>query len=360
MGSISKISILKSKKRANLFDTMDIARSSQPLQTSSRLMGPASAMAKWTPEGAGDGFQSVWQNTLNTDKVTVQKGDTLVGIVTDHYKKQGVPIDDRQAYRQALALAKAHGIANPDLIQPGLELEVPPLKEGWVAHNTQQALSQRALPAIAPQPAQQPASSGNDSGLLDQTLTRAVSKGYTSAAESAQAKQKILQMSAQFGFEPDHFAMLTMIESDGMNPKASNGQCHGIIQFCEGKNRGAASVGMAGKAQEILGLGLLKQLDLVERYFRDMGMGSKNQKMGLDDLYLSVLTPAARVETRRDVPLPIAGIQAKVLYAEGSRSAGITRDSIVAGLTALAQRHFPQWRQLDPQLLAQTSNSLKD
>lgn len=338
---------------------MNIARTSQPLQSPAPVTVSATGVADLTSAGHGS-FQRVWQNTLNGDKVTVKKGDTLVGIVTDQYRRLGLTIDDRQAYRQALALAKTHGIANPDLIHPGLELEVAPTQDKLAARNTLQALSQRALPATTPPTDQVPSPSQSNSGLLDQTLARAVSKGYTSAVESAQAKQKILQMSDQFGFEPDHFAMLTMMESDGMNPKATNGQCHGIIQFCEGKNRGAASAGMAGKAQQILGLGLLKQLDLVERYFQDLGFASKNRKMGLDDLYLSVLTPAARSETRRDAPLPIAGVQAKALYAEGSRAAGITRDSIVAGLTALAQRHFPHWQPQNPQRLAQAPSAQDD
>ena len=54
---------------------------------------------------------------------------------------------------------------------------------------------------------------------------------------------KIIQLSQEHRFAPDDFARLTLMESDGMNPKASNNRCHGIIQFCDGPDRGAASAG---------------------------------------------------------------------------------------------------------------------
>ena len=41
------------------------------------------------------------------------------------------------------------------------------------------------------------------------------------------------------------FARLSLMESDGLNPKATNERCHGIIQFCDGPARGAATVGFA-------------------------------------------------------------------------------------------------------------------
>jgi hypothetical protein len=57
-------------------------------------------------------------------------------------------------------------------------------------------------------------------------------------------------------------------------------------------------------------------------------------------LYLSVLTPAARSEQRKDAPLQIAGPQARDLHVGGNRQAPITRNSITQGLHALAERIF--------------------
>ena len=121
-----------------------------------------------------------------------------------------------------------------------------------------------------------------------------------------------------------------------MNPQASNGHCHGIIQFCDGPARGAASVGYKNNPRDILGLSLLKQLDLVDRYFSQAGLGQNNEaaKISLDELYLTVLTPAARSEQRRHVALDIAGPQASYLHVDRDRQKPITRDSIVQGLYA--------------------------
>jgi len=53
---------------------------------------------------------------------------------------------------------------------------------------------------------------------------------------------------------------------------------------------------------------------------------------GLDDLYLTVLTPAARQETRPNVSLNIAGTQAPHLYVNKDQRSVITRTSLLQGL----------------------------
>jgi hypothetical protein len=131
-----------------------------------------------------------------------------------------------------------------------------------------------------------------------------------------------------------------------MNPQASNGNCHGIIQFCDGPNRGAASVGFKDNPRAILGMGLLQQLDLVDRYFSQAGLRVKGPPVGLDDLYLTVLTPAARQETRPDAPLPIAGPQARYLHIGQDTRNPITRNSILSGLHQLTQNLLGQLPQV--------------
>ena len=147
----------------------------------------------------------------------------------------------------------------------------------------------------------------------------------------------VVQLSVQHRFSPDDFARLTLMESGGMNPTATNGRCHGIIQFCDGLQRGAAAVGLADQPRSILGMGLLQQLDLVDRYFEHNGLDAKNGKLSLDDLYLTVLSPAARSETRKDAPLKIPGPQAAWLHVGQDPRAPITRASLVAGLHDYAQ-----------------------
>ncbi len=163
--------------------------------------------------------------------------------------------------------------------------------------------------------------------MLERTLERAVAKGFVPASDVNAVRDKVMALAERYNFQPDDFARLTLMESGGMNPQASNGNCHGIIQFCNGPNRGAASVGFKDNPRDILGMGLLQQLDLVDRYFSQAGLRVKGPPVGLDDLYLTVLTPAARQETRPDAPLPIAGPQARYLHVGQDTQAPITRNS---------------------------------
>jgi hypothetical protein len=186
--------------------------------------------------------------------------------------------------------------------------------------------------------------------VLEKTINRAVDKGFIPAKEKQAVMNKIVQMSQQHKFAPDDFARLSLMESDGLNPKATNNRCHGIIQFCDGPDRGAASAGFGANPKAILGHSVLQQLDMVGKYFDDTGLKNSGP-VGLDDLYLTVLTPAARTETRPNAPLNIPGRQAAYLHVNRDVRAPITRNSIVAGLhqnakerlgTDLAQRSSPK------------------
>ena len=177
--------------------------------------------------------------------------------------------------------------------------------------------------------------------VLQQTLDRAVAKGFIPAAEKSAVYDKILQMADNHGFAPDDFARMTLMESDGMNPRASNQRCHGIIQFCDGPSRGAASAGYAANPRAILDLSVHKQLSLVDKYFDDVGL--KNQgPAGLEDLYLSVLNPASRTTAQSNVPLNIQGQQARALHVGSDTNAPITRQSIRQGLLSNAAARLGQ------------------
>jgi hypothetical protein len=121
------------------------------------------------------------------------------------------------------------------------------------------------------------------------------------------------------------------MESDGMNPQATNTRCHGIIQFCDGPARGAAEVGFGQSPKSILGLSVYQQLHLVDTYFDKVGL-KKEGPVPLDELYLAVLQPTARGEKRPEEPLGIPGKQAKYLYEGRDPQAPITRTSITQGL----------------------------
>jgi hypothetical protein len=149
--------------------------------------------------------------------------------------------------------------------------------------------------------------------------------------EKQDVYNKVLQVANKHNFAPDDFARLTLMESDGMNPQATNARCHGIIQFCDGPARGAAEVGFGQSPKSILGLSVYQQLHLVDTYFDKVGL-KKEGPVPLDELYLAVLQPAARSEKRPEEPLGIPGKQAKYLYEGRDPQAPMTRTSITQGL----------------------------
>lgn len=276
--------------------------------------------------------------------VQVRQGDNLTHMVKAEARAAGLQLDESTAYRLALQVARSNGIANPDQIAPGQRVNLG-LVQQHVALQTGDALKAPSPPrdtrswlrfkTAEPSATAAPNLNGavGSGEILQRTLQRAVDKGFIPAQEQAAVRQRIESLAGKFGFSPDDFALLSLMESDGLNPQASNGSCHGVIQFCEGGNRGAASVGMARQPKAILGMGVLQQLDLVDRYLADAGV---RPGAGLDDLYLAVLTPAARAEGRLHAPLPIAGRQASALYVNGDARGTITRHSLQQGLLAHA------------------------
>lgn len=270
----------------------------------------------------------------------VVAGDTLIDIVRRHLAARGASASAAELLESARELARANRIEDPDLIFPGTLLSLDVL-EGRLRAAARSVgpgasaagpRSSPVAPAVPATPAAAPVA-----GMLDRTLDRAVDKGYIPASQREAVRARVEAMADRFGFSPDHFAMVALMESDGFDPRATNGACHGIIQFCGGSGRGAASVGYAGRPEAIRSLGVLDQLSLVERYLEDVGL-QRGDAAGLSGLYLSVLTPAAMSERHPDRPLDVAGPQAAALHVGGDRQAPITRRSLEAGLLRHALR----------------------
>ncbi|WP_408598781.1 LysM peptidoglycan-binding domain-containing protein [Limnohabitans sp.] len=317
-----------------------------PANLSATLAGtasPAAAAAPWS--------------------VSVQSGQTLTGIVRDQMAARGVTISNSEAMRLAQNVARSNNINNANLIHPGQRLSLDSLSP--LVNQAQAAYNASSTSAVNNSPANTAANTAlagtaqvqlllradrTHNPVLEKTIDRAVDKGFIPAQDKQAVMNKIVQLSEQHRFAPDDFARLTLMESDGMNPKASNSRCHGIIQFCDGPDRGAASAGFGANPKAILGHSVLKQLDMVDKYFEDTGLKNFGP-VGLDDLYLTVLTPAARNETRPNVALNIPGQQAAYLHVNRDTRAPITRNSILAGLhqnanerlgTDVAQRNAVQ------------------
>ena len=293
-------------------------------------LAPASSVAPWN--------------------AAVQAGQTLTGIVREQMAQRGVNISNNEAMRLAQTVARANNISNPNLIHPGQRLNLDSLNLTLLqAQAANKAIAANTSPASNPNlnlntsantsaalagTAQVQLLSRVDRSnnpVLEKTIDRAIDKGFIPAQDKKAVMNKIVQLSEQHRFAPDDFARLTLMESDGMNPKASNSSCHGIIQFCDGPERGAASAGFGSNPKAILGHSVLQQLDMVGKYFEDTGLKNFGP-VGLDDLYLTVLTPAARNETRPNVALNIPGKQAAYLHVNRDTRAPITRNSILAGL----------------------------
>ncbi|MEY3474586.1 MAG: hypothetical protein RL087_1044, partial [Pseudomonadota bacterium] len=371
-----------SKKRAIVknVDSIPAARPSRAgpghAASGERLSGmPARPEGSFTPsipDGRGDRgrFQAelgrAKEDLRGAEKVLVERGDTLSSLVRQQWVAQGgrrEELSAGQTHRWALQMARANGLADPDRIAPGQRLALvaaPQNKEPAPARVAGPAAaadasatpatgsSTRPAPAVAvprlPEVAPLALSTGLsnlDNRVMNQTLDRAVDLGFIPVMERQQVGARIAELADKHGFQPDDFARAVLMESDGLNPRASNGQCHGIIQFCSGPDRGAASAGYGRRPQEILKLSVLRQLDLVDRYFDDTRLKDfrgADGRVRLDDLYLTILTPAARQERRLSAPLPIAGPQAMDLHVRRDRAAPITRSSILSGLYANARQ----------------------
>jgi len=377
------IILLTSKKNAMRLD--DTLPQTTPLQTYESTQGATDHPAEPSSTGFKEALGEV--QALRT----VKSGDNLVNIVKQQAQSQGLRLTDSQAMRWAQTLATQNGVSNANRIFPGQQLNLATMHSQWKesgpdapAKVTTAATSTPANTAPATQAARVPekqlptaavlsakaalnqyaSTPGNNPStcsrnnitsasktapagavvlgaanpVLDKTLARAVDKGFIPANEKQAVYQKVVQMASKHGFAPDDFARISLMESDGLNPKATNQRCHGIIQFCDGPARGAASVGMADNPKSILGLSVYQQLHLADTYFDKSGLKKQQGTVPLDDLYLSVLQPAARSETRPDAPLGIPGAQAGALYGDKSSSPTITRQSLVRGLMQNAQR----------------------
>ena len=284
---------------------------------------------------------------------SIKPGDTLTGIVREQAQISGVKLTPSEEFRWTQALAADNGIQNANAIFPGQKIQLQKMLSQWQAGHTQpQGVAQNAgsantttaakanevIPTIVVT-ATRPSNSLQKPNyinavahpVLSKTLDRAVARGFIPKVEQQDVYNKVLQVANKHKFSPDDFARLTLMESDGMNPQATNTRCHGIIQFCDGPARGAAEVGFGNSPKSILGLSVYQQLHLVDTYFDRVGL-KKEGSVPLDELYLAVLQPAARSEKRPEEPLGIPGKQAKYLYEGRDPQAPMTRVSITQGL----------------------------
>ena len=274
--------------------------------------------------------------TVSPQQYTVRPGDNMFSIARRVLEGQGADASDQATTRVATQLALGNRLVNPDMIFPGQIINLGALGNGdrVASHVRVDTLASPAPPvankAVATLQIQSaPKTLANP--IMEKMLDRAVSLQYIGASERDAVRSKMISISSEYQSKADDLATVMLMESDGMNPKANNGHCYGVIQFCDGPNRGAASVGYASNPKDILKLGVMDQLDLVKKYFDETGL-KKMAPATLEDLYLTVLRPASRAERDPRANLQIPGNQAAVLYPRNDRNLPITRQSLLAGL----------------------------
>ena len=300
-------------------------------------------------------------------RVLVKSGDTLIGLIKNQAAAQGVVVKPGQEMQLAKQVAQDNRLQNPNWIFPGQKISLNSLNlQSQVLPQANATSAAPAVPVATAAPVAPVApvvkaalNEKVNHPVLEKTLDRAVSKGFIPALEKNAVYDKILQLANTHHFKPDDFARMTLMESDGMNPRASNQRCHGIIQFCDGPARGAASAGYAANPRAILDLSVHKQLGLVDKYFEDVGLKNKGPA-GLEDLYLSVLNPAARNEKGATAPLNIPGLQSSYLYEGRDTGAQMTRQSIRQGLLKNATERLGQMLAPSPRLQAMRASKYSD
>ena len=274
--------------------------------------------------------------TVSPQQYTVRPGDNMFSIARRMLEGQGADASDQATTRVATQLALGNRLVNPDMIFPRQIINLGALGNGdrVASHvrvdtlaSPEPPVANKAVATLKIQSA--PKTLANP--IMEKMLDRAVSLQYIGASERDAVRSKMISISSEYQSNADDLATVMLMESDGMNPKANNGHCYGVIQFCDGPNRGAASVGYASNPKNILKLGVMDQLDLVKKYFDETGL-KKMASPTLEDLYLTVLRPASRAERDPRANLQIPGNQAAVLYPGNDRNLPITRQSLLAGL----------------------------
>ena len=301
--------------------------------------------------------------TVSPQQYTVRPGDNMFSIARRMLEGQGADASDQATTRVATQLALGNRLVNPDMIFPRQIINLGALGNGdRVASRVrvdtlaspEPPVANKAVATLKIQSA--PKTLANP--IMEKMLDRAVSLQYIGASERDAVRSKMISISSEYQSNADDLATVMLMESDGMNPKANNGHCYGVIQFCDGPNRGAASVGYASNPKNILKLGVMDQLDLVKKYFDETGL-KKMAPATLEDLYLTVLRPASRAERDPRANLQIPGNQAAVLYPGNDRNLPITRKSLLAGLqqNALGKLALEGSRGAPPMRVASLSGS---
>ena len=301
--------------------------------------------------------------TVSPQQYTVRPGDNMFSIARRMLEGQGADASDQATTRVATQLALGNRLVNPDMIFPRQIINLGALGNGdRVASRVrvdtlaspEPPVANKAVATLKIQSA--PKTLANP--IMEKMLDRAVSLQYIGASERDAVRSKMISISSEYQSNADDLATVMLMESDGMNPKANNGHCYGVIQFCDGPNRGAASVGYASNPKDILKLGVMDQLDLVKKYFDETGL-KKMAPATLEDLYLTVLRPASRAERDPSANLQIPGSQAAALYPGNDRNLPITRKSLLAGLqqNALGKLALEGSRGAPPMRVASLSGS---
>lgn len=183
--------------------------------------------------------------------------------------------------------------------------------------------------------------------LLTKTVDRAIGKGWIPSIDRENVINGIEQLASKYGFNSDSFAVLTHIESYGMNPASFNSiNCAGIIQFCPDR-KGSTIKRIGGTNYDTLAIkrmSILQQLSLVDKYFEGLIPASKRNNIDLGHLYFYVLYPAVAAQYDKysytdDLKVINKALekQADKLYVGNNKRNPMTKQSVIQGLLSVAE-----------------------
>ena len=294
-------------------------------------------------------------------KVTVSSGDTLLQLTRQAMREQGMGSLPRMPFSELMnrmtTVAQTNAIKNPDLIFPGQVIDFTPILGRPLAGNdASKETSASPLGSTASadllgyradlakvSAVSGPLSAPSNYRVLERTLDRAVSKGYLPQGDVAEVGGRILDMARQHRFVPDDFARVALIESDGLNPRATNGNCDGIIQFCDGPDGGAASVGYGREPKAILEKSVVEQFLTKQKISPTVVMdvqGKGGTEYGAESIRDKAL------KTGADLPFACKGgvcatCKAKLLEGEVEMEVNyaLEEDELEAGYILTCQSH---------------------
>ena len=146
------MSTLRQKIRPNLslFENEDTRMKIEDSPKVTSNLGPNQEVSRSLGRSGGEAFRHLFSQALQVDNpMTVQKGDTLVGMTRKHLGTQAPRFNDHQIYTMAKSIAHSNGLPSADRIRQGQILNMPSVETLQARLNTKPATEASSLSGTA-------------------------------------------------------------------------------------------------------------------------------------------------------------------------------------------------------------------